>query len=177
MGKHKKWIQITIFSLVLAVGVFTIVTNLSSKAPEYPKVGSSAPDFSLMGLDGAVHKLSDISQDKVVILNFWGTFCGPCRDEMPAIQRQADKWKSSGVTVLGVNQDISLVTAQQFTKEYGINFLSVHDEKQVVRAQYGVTEYPTTLFIGKDGKVKEIRIGEMKEDYIEATLTRILQGS
>jgi len=176
MGKHRKWIQIAIFSIVLVIGVFTIVSNLSSKSPEYPRVGSKAPEFSLLGLDGAVHKLSDVGKDKVVVLNFWGTFCEPCKNEMPALQRQVDKWKSSGVTVLGVNQDISRVTAQQFEREYGINFMSVHDEKQAVRAMYGVTDYPTTMFIGKDGIVKEIKVGEMTESYIEQTISRILKA-
>jgi peroxiredoxin len=176
MGKHRKWIQLAIFSIVLAIGVFTIVTNLSSKAPDYPKVGSKAPDFSLLGLDGAVHKLSDVSKNKIVVLNFWGTFCDPCKNEMPVLQRQADKWKSSAVTVLGVNQDISRITAQQFAKEYGVSFMSVHDEKQTVRVMYGVTDYPTTMFIGKDGTVKEIRIGEMTESVIDQTISRIVNA-
>jgi len=123
LGKHRKWVQLAIFGIVLVIGIFTVIANLSSKAPEYPRVGSKAPDFSLLGLDGNVHQLSDLSKDKVVVLNFWGTFCDPCKREMPALQRQMEKWQSKGVTVLGVNQDISRVTAQQFAREYGVTFL------------------------------------------------------
>lgn len=174
MGKHKRLVQIILFIVILIIGAFTVITNLSTKEPEIPKVGSNAPEFTLLGLDGNKASFSDISRDKVIMLNFWGTFCTYCKDEMPAIQRQFDKWQSENVVVYGINEDSSRITAQRFVEQYKIRFPSLHDDKEVVRKMYGVREYPTTVFIGADGIIKEIFIGEMKEQYIEQTLSRIV---
>lgn len=175
MGKNKKSIQLIIFGIILVIGAFTIINNLSSKAPEYPKEGSNAPGYTLLDLNGEKISFSDIAKGKIVIMNFWGTFCPPCKAEMPALQSQYEKWKDQGVEVLGINQDKSRITAQRFVEQYNISFLSLHDDAEAVRKMYGVTDFPTTFFIGADGIVKEIRVGEMTEDYIERTIKRLVE--
>lgn len=174
MTTNKKAIQIIIFIVILIIGAFTIITNLSSKEPEIPKIGSKAPDFTLLGFDGDKVELSDISKDKIIVLNFWGTFCPPCKAEMPALQAQYEKWKSQNVEIYGINQDNSQITAERFLEQYNIQFPSLHDDQQSVRKQYGVREFPTTVFIGADGNIKEIKVGEMTEQYIDQTLSKIM---
>jgi peroxiredoxin len=174
MTISKRIIQIIIFIVILIIGAFTIITNLSSKEPEIPKVGSKAPNFALQGFDGSKVKLSDISKGKVIVLNFWGTFCPPCKAEMPALQAQYEKWKPQNVEIYGINQDNSRITAERFLEQYNIQFPSLHDDKQTVRKQYGVREFPTTVFIGADGIIKEIKVGEMTEQYIDQTLSQIM---
>ena len=173
MGKHKKWVQLVIFGVVLVIGVFTIVSNLTSSGPaKYPQPGGKAPDFTLIGLDGKKHKLSEF-KGKPVMLNFWGTFCPPCKEEMPAIQRQYDKWSQQGVVFLGVNLDQSPITVQAFMEQFKLNLPTLLDPKEEVRKLYGVSEYPTTFFIQADGTVKAKHIGEMKEAFIEQSLDEL----
>ncbi|MNI34404.1 Thiol-disulfide oxidoreductase ResA [compost metagenome] len=174
MRKNKKWVQLFIFSIVLIIGVFTIISNLSaSDSKKYPQVGSKAPDFSLAGLDGKTHDMSAY-KGKLVVANFWGTFCPPCKEEMPALQRQHEKWSNQGVAIVGINLDKNKITVQSFMDQYKLNFPVVLDTKEVVRRDYGVTEYPTTFFITPDGKVAVKRIGEMTESYIDETIQSLL---
>ncbi|CAG7611927.1 Thiol-disulfide oxidoreductase ResA [Paenibacillus solanacearum] len=173
MGKNRKWIQIAIFAVIVAVGALTLVSNLffSDKKPE---VGSKAPDFTLLGLDGKTYKLSD-AKGKVAVVNFWGTWCEPCRNEMPALERQHAKWAGKNVEFLGLNLDEPRVAVQNFISQYNVTFPILFDKNEENRKRYGVTQYPTTFFIGTDGKIAEIKIGEMTEAYIDSTLTTLLK--
>ncbi|MEW9699036.1 thiol-disulfide oxidoreductase ResA [Paenibacillus sp. SI8] len=174
MGKKKKWVQIAIFAVVLIIGVFTIITNLSAAdSKKYPQVGSKAPDFSLIGLDGSSHKLSDY-KGKPVLVNFWGTFCPPCKEEMPDLQKQYEKWSSKGVVFLEVNVDKNKITVQSFMEQYKLNLPVLLDAKEEVRKLYGVMDYPTTFFIGPDGKVEVKKIGQMTESFIDQTLADLV---
>lgn len=174
MGKNKKWVQLAIFAVVLVIGVFTIISNLSATdSKKYPIEGSKAPDFSLVGLDGKTHALSDF-KGKMIVVNFWGTFCPPCKDEMPALQRQYEKWSGQGVVFLGINLDKNKVTVQSFMDQYKLNLPVLLDAKEAVRKQFGVVNYPTTFFIASDGKVAVKKVGEMTESYINDTITSIV---
>ncbi|WNR42484.1 thiol-disulfide oxidoreductase ResA [Paenibacillus roseipurpureus] len=173
MGRNKKWVQIGIFTIVLIIGVFTIITNLSaSDSKKYPQQGDKATNFSLVGLDGQTHELSDY-KGKPVLMNFWGTFCPPCKEEMPDLQKMYDKWKSQGVVFLEVNVDKNKVTVQGFMDQYKLNMPVLLDANEVVRKQYGVMDYPTTFFIGPDGKIVTKKIGQMDEAFIDETLSKL----
>src|ERR1700730_7333124 len=105
MKNNKKWLQLAIFAIVLVIGVFTIINNLSASGDKkYPQVGDKAPDFTLLDFNGKAHQLSDY-KGKLVLINFWGTFCPPCKAEMPALQRQYDQWSAKGVQFLEINLD------------------------------------------------------------------------
>jgi peroxiredoxin len=176
MGKNKKWIQLAIFAVVLVIGILTIMSNLSATGDKkYPQVGDKAPDFSLVDMNGQLHKLSEF-KGKPVLINFWGTFCPPCKEEMPALQRQYDQWKQQGVVFLEVNLDTNKITVQSFLDQYKLNMPVLLDTKEVVRKDYGVLEYPTTYFVGKDGKIAFKKIGEMQETYIQDTLRSLTGG-
>ncbi|NRF89663.1 redoxin domain-containing protein [Paenibacillus frigoriresistens] len=177
MGPNKKWVQIGIFAIVLIIGVFTIITNLSaSDSKKYPQTGDKSPNFSLVGLDGKTHELSDY-KGKPVLINFWGTFCPPCKEEMPALQKQYDKWSKEGVVFLEVNVDKNKVTVQSFMDQYKLNMPVLLDAKEVVRKQYGVMDYPTTFFIGTDGKVSIKKIGQMTETFIDESIAKLVNKS
>jgi peroxiredoxin len=176
MGKNRKWIQLAIFAVVLVIGALTIISNLSASGnKKYPQVGDKALDFALVDMAGQTHKLSEF-KGKPVLINFWGTFCPPCKEEMPALQHQYDKWKQQGVTFLEVNLDTNKITVQSFLDQYKLNLPVLLDSKEVVRKDYGVLEYPTTFFIDKDGKIAFKKIGQMQESYIEETLKALTGG-
>ncbi|MCY9589410.1 thiol-disulfide oxidoreductase [Paenibacillus chitinolyticus] len=177
MKKNKKWVQIIILGIVLIIGVFTIVNNLTSADDKkYPVEGSKAPDFTLTGLDNKSYKLSDF-KGKGVLINFWGTFCPPCKKEMPALQKQYDIWKDKNVEFLEVNLDTSRVTVQNFVDQYNLNLPILLDNEEKVRKQYGVVEYPTTFFVKPDGTVMKIHKGEMDEAFIADTLKKLTDGT
>jgi peroxiredoxin len=174
MGKNRKWIQSVILAAVLLLGGYTIGSSLFSKE-EIPKEGSTAPAFTLTGLDGKTYKLSDY-KGKVVLVNFWGSWCEPCVSEMPVIQKQYEKWKSQGVEVLALNLDESMVTVQSFVKQHGLTFPILFDKELKMRNKYRVIGYPTTFFVNKKGEIDTIFAREMKESDIEQTLKRMLNS-
>lgn len=174
MGKNKKWIQILILSAVAIIGALAIGQSLFLDTA-IPKVGSKVPSFQLMGTDNEKHDIADY-EGKVVVLNFWGTFCEPCKREMPAIQRQYDKWQDQGVSVIGINLGESAVTAHSFIREHNLTFLTLFDSDLSIRNRYGVKQYPTTFFINREGRIEAIRIGEMEETFIDQTLMGMLTG-
>lgn len=168
MGKNKKWVQIAIFAVIVVIGALTLAGNLFSSEKK-PVVGAAAPEFTLAGLDGKTYKLGDY-KGKVVVVNFWGTFCEPCRNEMPALDRQRAKWAGGNVEILGLNLDEPKVSVQNFIDQYQVKFPILFDKNEVMRKRYGVTQYPTTFFIGPDGKIAVVQIGEMQEAFIEKTI-------
>lgn len=174
MGKNKKWVQISIFAVILIVGAFTLMSHLFS-SDKKPTVGAKAPDFTLLGLDGKTYKLSDY-KGKVVIVNFWGTFCEPCRNEMPALERQHAKWAGKNIQILGLNLDEPKIAVENFISQYKVTFPILFDKGEENRKRYGVSQYPTTFFVKPDGKIGAIRIGEMDEAYIEQTIQSLLQS-
>ncbi len=114
-----------------------------------PVPGAMAPDFDLPDLDGSRVRLSDL-RGQVVVLNFWATWCGPCRKELPQLQRLHEKYANDGLVVLGVSDEKPNVT-REFLAEREISYLALHDEAGRVFQRYGVMAIPTTVVIGRDG--------------------------
>jgi len=175
---RNKWVQLTILAVIIAAAVFTVSSNLSAGSSA-PQVMDEAVNFSLYGLDGALHELDDYI-GKPIIINFWGTFCPPCVREMPLIQSKYEEYADSGLVVLGINLDESTVTINHFTQGMNLTFPILLD-KNVVRKQYGVYEYPTTFFIDEKGVIRQKIVGEMNEGSlpshdIDLAIRRLLYG-
>lgn len=172
MKKNKKWIQIAILSAVVILGALTLANSLF-KSNAIPKAGDKAPEFKLAGLDGQVHKLSDY-KGKTVVLNFWGTFCKPCKEEMPDLEKQYQEWATSDVVVLGANvMGESAVTVRSYAEQVRVTFPILLDPQDETRKKYGVSDFPTTFFIDKEGKVRKIKVGQMNEAFIRSTLAEL----
>lgn len=133
--------------------------------------GKEAPDFSLPTLDGGADNLRNY-RGRTVILNFWATWCGPCRAEMPDIQAVFAQMRDRGVVVLAVNQGESREKVAEFAREFGLTFPILLDENRSVGNQYGVRAYPTTLFIDKNGVVRQVTVGGLTR----AAILRQLEG-
>jgi peroxiredoxin len=160
-------VQIAIFSIVVVIGMLTLASNLFSDKSK-PLQGDKAPDFALAGLDGKVYRLSDY-KGKSVVVNFWGTFCPPCKEEMPAIQSVYDSTQRSDIEIIGVSLDKSSITVKSFVDQYSVKFPIVMDDKEEIRKKYGVVNYPTTFFINPNGDIVEIKVGQMSKDYLQRT--------
>ena len=139
-------------------GLTQIATPNPSKAA--PKVGALAPDFELTDVhSNKPLKLSSL-RGKPVLVNFWGTWCPPCREEMPALQKIYDKVKGQ-VEFLGVSMGPrdDPANVNQFVKLNGYNWTFIHDTDSAVSINYQVTGIPSTFFIDKNGVIRQIHVG------------------
>lgn len=131
--------------------------------------GEQAPDFELETLEGGSFRLSDL-QGKKVILNFWYSWCPPCIEEMPELQKFYEDYQEEVevVTVNLTNVENSVSDAEEFIKEHGYTFPVPLDKDNIVSDQYVVYAAPTTYFIGTDGKIQHPRkMGPMDYEYME----------
>ena len=136
----------------------------SGSAGGAPRVGATAPDFTLLNLDGQPVSLADF-RGRLVLINFWATWCGPCEIEMPAIQAVYEKHQEEGFVVLAVAVDDSAKNVRRFINERGLTFQTLMDDGNVSRA-YRVFGLPASFFVGADGKIAAVHNGVLTEEEI-----------
>ena len=149
-------------------------STISQGQPERPEYAIQAPDFTLRTVQGDLFNLSDY-KGKVVLLNFWGTWCGPCRREIPDFNKLHDKYQKDGLEIVGITiTSGSPERIYNFMKEWDIEYTVLTDiedyETQRVTAYYGraigqpITGLPTTLIIDRDGYIVKGYIGPRNEE-------------
>ncbi|SDN58706.1 Thiol-disulfide isomerase or thioredoxin [Tenuibacillus multivorans] len=132
-----------------------------------------APNFNLTTLNGEEIELKDL-QGKGVLVNFWSSWCGPCKNEMPEIQKVYDFYKSQGLEVLAVNYGESKETIQNFLEDHPtLNFTILLEDDQVSE-KYMIANLPTTYFINKDGEIVNRYMGELNEEQLHVFVNEIL---
>jgi peroxiredoxin len=138
-----------------------------------PIAGHPAPDFELKSLDGNIVRLSDF-EGKAVLVNFWATWCGPCRAEFPDFQ-EASVDNADNLVIIGVNNTVSdqVEWVDDFVAEMGATFPIVLDEDGQVVETYQVRGLPTTIFVDRDGIVNEVFTGPINKAYIAAKLNEL----
>jgi peroxiredoxin len=138
-------------------------------------VGHTAPDFTTQTLDGSPVRLSQY-RGKPVLLNFWATWCAPCQEEMPLIQRAGDTYKGQGLVVLAVNyQQTSTSSMKAFLRKVNAQFPAVFDPAGKIAAAYGVNVgLPVSVFIDRSGTVSFIQLGQMSDALLQQHLHAIL---
>ena len=117
-----------------------------------------APDFTVMNLDGEEISLSDFA-GKVVFFNFWATWCGPCKIEMPTMDDLYADLKDENFVILAVNQQEEPEVVREFIEREGFSFPVLLDSDGLISYQYGVRGIPTTYILGTDGKVLAGKVG------------------
>ena len=135
-----------------------------------PVVGAPAPDFTLQSLDGQAVALSDY-RGQVVLLNFWATWCEPCKLEMPAFDEVQQSAGPQGLQVLAVNFDEPAAEVQAFQDKLGLTFPLLLDPGAVVQRLYRVVGYPTSYWIDREGQVAAMHVGVMSERQLADYLT------
>ena len=156
---------------VLLLGL--VMGGCSGSAPA-PVVGKPAPDFQLPALDGEAVSLGDF-RGKPVLLNFWATWCGPCRMEMPFLQLTYEEWSDKGLVVLAVDVGESQPTVKEFIERFVFTFPVLLDPGQEVALMYNIRAFPTTFFIDADGKIQDIQVGAFPStSAIERRLIKIM---
>ncbi|WP_066062644.1 TlpA disulfide reductase family protein [Neobacillus soli] len=139
-------------------------TNQATATKEGLTIGAMAPNFELKTLTGDKVKLSDL-KGKKVMLNFWATWCGPCKAEMPEMEKFS-KHKEDDVVILAVNIDPQL-DVQGFVDENKITFPILLDADDIVNEKYQIISIPTTYFIDSKGIIQDKFIGSMKLDVMK----------
>jgi thiol-disulfide isomerase/thioredoxin len=130
-------------------------------------VGKMAPDFELKTLEGKPLRLSDY-RGKAVLLNFWATWCGPCKIEMPWFVDLQKKYGPQGLQIVGVAmEDTDVADIKKFTQEMGVNYPVARGREAVGEAYGGVMGLPTSFYIGRDGSIVEQSAGLIGKDEIE----------
>jgi thiol-disulfide isomerase/thioredoxin len=140
--------------------------------PPAPALGHPAPEFTLPDLDGEMLALSDL-RGQPIVLNFWASWCGPCRAEMPELQRLHEQLGPAGVVVLGVNQQESQQEVIRYRQELGVDFPTVLDQRLGVSREYAVNSLPTTFFIDREGTIRHMFIGPMTDAVMADNLRSI----
>jgi len=138
---------------------------------DIPQVGQLAPDFQYTMPDGATHRLSDL-RGKKVLINFWATWCAPCRSEMPDLQRALGEAGNS-VVVLGVNKAQELKEIAPFADELGISFPLIANQAGDIAGRYAAQNLPTSYFINSDGTIGLKKTGVMNYSFIKAHLDQL----
>ncbi|HEY6929998.1 MAG TPA: TlpA disulfide reductase family protein [Thermoanaerobaculia bacterium] len=154
-----------LFGVALAVtaAAAAFPTRLSAQSPPpaaTPRIrsirpGVKAPDFQLESIDGKMVKLSDF-KGKTVLLNFWATWCGPCRAEMPWLVDLYTKYRDAGLEIVGVSMDQNAVHRPRvvpYIREKNVTYTILYGNDRVAAAYDGVPLLPTSFFIGSDGKI------------------------
>lgn len=151
------------------------VTKVEKKEPKDEMIGQKAPDFTLSTLDGKQVSLKDFQNKKVVILDFWATWCPPCRRAMPLIQEVSNELKDKDVVFFAVNVGEEKSKAADFIKNMGITLSVLLDTDGKVSTLYKVESIPRMVLIGKDGIVKSAHSGfspgmkeGLKKEILEA---------
>src|SRR2546426_7010077 len=156
-----------------------VLLGLLGMAGRPPLVGAPAPDIALKDLQGGEVKLSDL-RGKIVLVNFWATWCKPCKEEMPAMQASYDKLRDKGFVVLAVNELEDTARVAEHIRTHGHTFEVVMDHNNQVANMYGVVGLPASFLIDPQGIVRErisgsllteVRIAEMVRKYLEASAT------
>jgi cytochrome c biogenesis protein CcmG/thiol:disulfide interchange protein DsbE len=135
-----------------------------------------APDFTLERLDGKGELSLASLRGKPVVLNFWASWCGPCKEETPLLQAASERWQEKGVTFVGVDVKDFRGDARDFIARYGVTYPNVYDGKGSTVGRYGVTGFPETYFVDAQGRVRHRIAGPVEnakeiDDGIARALT------
>jgi thiol-disulfide isomerase/thioredoxin len=148
--------------------------TLSTLAQEVPSAGAPAPDWKLTGLDGKTVKFSDF-RGKVVILNFWATWCMPCRIEIPDLAELQKQYGDKGLAIVGVSLDEQgPEVVKKFMKQFQMTYLVVIGNEKIVAAYGGIEGIPTTFVIGRDGRIVSRHIGFAEKEVLEREIRSLL---
>jgi len=142
----------------ISLVVFTLLFITSTSYAATEKLSGKAPNFTLKSRSGKNIKLSEL-RGNVVMLNFWASWCGPCRKEMPLLEEIYKKYKRLGFTLLGVNVEQDTRAAKNYLKDVKVSFPILFDKTNKTSKLYDVSAMPTTILIDRNGKKRFLHKG------------------
>ncbi|WP_314001391.1 TlpA disulfide reductase family protein [uncultured Paenibacillus sp.] len=166
--------------LLIAVGVLVVAAILqpnSINKEKTARIGFQAPEFELKALDGGSYSLASLN-GKPVLINFWASWCNPCRLEAPELVRLYAKYKGQ-IEVYAVNltSDDTVKGAAAFAEEFGFTFPVLLDEKGTASKSYKIKSIPTTYFVDGNGQILDVVTGLASPDTLEKLIIRAIEAS
>lgn len=149
------------------------IAELATSSGDLIQLGDTAYDFTLNDLDGNLISLSDY-RGRPVILNFWATWCVPCRVEMPELQQALNDYEDEGLAILALNQQESREAVEAFFEEFDLSLTSLLDSEGTVSRLYSIVVFPGTVFINADGQVTAIHRGVLVREQIDDYLGEMI---
>lgn len=173
-----RWSAVFLFATIFVGGAMVWLGQVDESDLENiaaPQAGAVAPAFELIDLDGQLHTLDEF-KGRPLVLNFWATWCPPCRAEMPALQKVYDDYKDEGLVIIAINVQENPAVIQTFIEDYGLTFPVLLDTTAATSRAYEQEAFPSTYFIDRDGRVADTAFGgPMSEAFIESMVRRIIK--
>lgn len=154
---------------VVLVAVLAVAFARSGGPPRSPLIGRAAPDFALTTIGGETLSMHEL-RGEVVILNFWASWCVPCREEAPLLERTRRAYEGRGLRVVGVLYQDAQADAAAFAEQYGLGYPSVIDPDGRTAIDYGVIGIPASFLIDREGVIRALQIGP----YTDAALRSLV---
>jgi thiol-disulfide isomerase/thioredoxin len=160
MTRRQQWTVVGIVVAALGLGLFA-VSHLMRDQLFPVEQGSAAPDFRAKVLGENRYKTFADYKGKVVLLNIWATWCGPCQVEIPSLERLYKVYGDSGLKLVAVSIDdaVSEDSIRAFAKTFGVTFEVLHDSTHAIERMYQTTGYPESFIIGREGTIRKKWIG------------------
>ena len=181
MRNRLEWLAIIALTALLGSGwIYLSREDEASSQPipltTAPYVGALAPDFTAQTIGGESITLRNFTggDGTPVVLNFWATWCPPCRVEMPHFEA-AGRLYAGEVAILGVNQAESVETITDYANDHGLTYPLLIDREMKVNNLYGVLNLPTSIFIDRNGVVREVLIGTISQAVLEDRIESLLE--
>jgi len=146
--------------------------RVPTTVPQAVMVGERAPDFTAETASGETIRLRDL-RGRPVVLNFWATWCAPCRVEMPALQSASQRYEESGLTILAINAMEPVDRVNEFMDELGLTFPAVLDPEGEILDLYEVRVFPTTIVIDAEGRVHARHFGPLTDEQIDEYMSAV----
>jgi len=139
------------------------------------KVLPPAPDFTVSSIDGRTIKLSSL-KGKVVLIDFWATWCGPCVYEIPGFIKLYDKYNEKGLEIIGLSVDRDRKAVVDFVKKRGVNYTVAFADGEIQENYGGIRGIPTTFFVDREGRIAKHVVGARGEAFFENEIIKLLGG-
>ena len=149
-------------------------TTNSYGAPALAQKGGTVTDFTIESLGGFPVSLNDY-EGQVIVMNFWATWCPPCRAEMPDINNFYEAYRDEGLVVLAINEEEPAETVRPFIQANNFTFPVLLDSEGRVAQQYSTRSYPTTFVIDRNGVIQHVQTGQISEAELEKVVLPLLQ--
>ncbi len=172
---RKSSAQLVVFSAAVLLVVASLAYGVTTRGPGQLQEGP-APAFTLELFDGGELSLSDL-RGQVVVLNFWASWCAPCRAEAPMLELVWQRYRGQGVSVVGVDYQDTEPPARAFIDEFGITYPNGSDPRSRIASAYGVQGVPETFVITQDGEIAKVFVGSPTELQLTTVLESLLAAA
>jgi len=160
-------------AMLLVVGLIALLSWGVVRGANGPRDSGIAPDFSLTSFDGQTITLSQL-RGQVIVINFWASWCPPCRQEAPYLERTWRKYKDRGVTFIGVNWVDTQKEAIAYLAEFNITYFNGVDVGTRIAQAYRIQGIPETFFVDKTGKLRGVHIGPLAAPQLDNKIDELL---